>query len=125
VTADPEGAKWEDLITDGTPLPTPWPKESFETAQREIQSRRRELRSRGRPEAEMEALFRAERERVTGLLSAAPYAGAVGTFEGAMYQAEGYYRSQSDCIMFTRDEVGFCAACRRGIERVIDMYAHR
>jgi hypothetical protein len=25
--------------------------------------------------------------------------------------------------MFTRDEVGFCAVCRRAIERVIAMYA--
>jgi hypothetical protein len=24
--------------------------------------------------------------------------------------------------MFTRDEVGFCAVCRRAIERVIDLY---
>jgi hypothetical protein len=35
----------------------------------------------------------------------------------------GYYRPQQDCIMFTRDEVGFCAVCRRAIERVIRMYA--
>jgi IgA Peptidase M64 len=34
-----------------------------------------------------------------------------------------YYRPQQDCIMFTRDEVGFCAVCRRAIERVIRMYA--
>jgi hypothetical protein len=40
-----------------------------------------------------------------------------------MYQAKGYYRPQADCIMFTRDEVGFCAVCRRAIERVIDLYA--
>ena len=40
-----------------------------------------------------------------------------------MYEGRGYYRPQQDCIMFTRDEVGFCAACRRAIERVIRMYA--
>jgi len=28
-----------------------------------------------------------------------------------------------DCIMFTRDRVGFCPVCRRTIERVIDLYA--
>ena len=39
-----------------------------------------------------------------------------------MYEATGYYRPQADCIMFTRDEVGFCAVCRRAIERVIDLY---
>ena len=39
-----------------------------------------------------------------------------------MYEAKGYYRPQVDCIMFTRDEVPFCAVCRRAIERVIDLY---
>ncbi len=45
--------------------------------------------------------------------------------KGALYEASGYYRPQSDCIMFTRDEVGFCAVCRRAIGRVIDQYAGR
>ncbi len=70
----------------------------------------------------MEALFREERERTTKLLGSGPNAGKVGGFEGAMYEAKGYYRSQADCIMFTRDEVGFCAVCRRAIDRIIDLY---
>jgi hypothetical protein len=69
----------------------------------------------------MDALFREERAWTTRLL--APFAGKVGAVEGAMYEATGYYRPQADCIMFTRDEVGFCAVCRRAIERVIAMYA--
>jgi hypothetical protein len=71
----------------------------------------------------MEALFREERVSDTKLLSSGPNAGKVGAFEGAMYEATGYYRPQQDCIMFTRDEAGFCAVCRRAIERVIAMYA--
>ena len=39
-----------------------------------------------------------------------------------MYEATGYYRPQVNCIMFTRDEVGFCAVCRRAIERIIDLH---
>jgi hypothetical protein len=42
-----------------------------------------------------------------------------------MYEPRGLYRPQADCIMFTRDEVGFCSVCRRAIERVIDLYATR
>ena len=42
-----------------------------------------------------------------------------------MYEATGYYRPEADCIMFTRDEVGFCAVCRRAIEATIDRYAPR
>ena len=71
----------------------------------------------------MEELFRQERDRSTRQLASGPYARTVGAFEGAMYRAKGYYRPQADCIMFTRDEVGFCAVCRRAIERVIDLYA--
>jgi IgA Peptidase M64/Peptidase M64 N-terminus len=123
VTADPRAAKWHDLVGSGTPLPTPWPKEAFEAEQARIQARRRQIRAEKRPEAEMEALFRGERETMTSLLGSAPFSGKVGAFEGALYEATGYYRPQPDCIMFTRDEVGFCAVCRRAIERVIALYA--
>jgi IgA Peptidase M64/Peptidase M64 N-terminus len=121
-TADAHAEKWKDLITPGTPLPTPWPKEAFEALQKEIQARRQEIRAQKRPEEEMDALFREERERTAKLLESGPYAKAVGAFEGAMYEAKGYYRPQSDCIMFTRAPA-FCAVCRRAIERIIDLYA--
>ena len=88
-----------------------------------IQERRRAIRAQKRPEAEMEALFREERGLATKILGSGPNASRVGAFEGAMYEGRGYYRPQQDCIMFTRDEVGFCAVCRRAIERVIRMYA--
>jgi hypothetical protein len=123
VTADPHAAKWADLVAPGTPLPTPWPKQEFETAEREIQEKRREIRAEHRPEQEMEDLFRSERDLLTKMLGEAKWAHHVGAFEGAMYAAKGYYRPQQDCIMFTRDEVGFCAVCRRAIERIIGMYA--
>ena len=122
-TADPQAAKWRDLVSAGVPRPTPWPKDEFEAAQRDIQARRRKIREQKRPEAEMEALFLEERTLMTKLLGSVPYAGRVGAFEGAIYEAKGYYRPQVDCIMFTRDEVGFCAVCRRAIERVIALYA--
>jgi len=123
VTADAQASKWKQLLSPGVPLPTPWPKEQFEPMQQEIQNRRRTIRAAHRPEEEMEALFREEREQDSKLLSSGPNAGKVGAFEGAMYEARGYYRPQQDCIMFTRDEVGFCAVCRRAIERVIRLYA--
>ena len=122
-TADPHAAKWSGLIASDTPLPTPWPKQQFESLEKEIQARRRQIRAAHRPEQEMEALFREEREKTTALLAAGPYGHAVGAFEGAMYEGRGYYRPQADCIMFTRDEVGFCAVCRRAIERIIDLYS--
>jgi hypothetical protein len=50
------------------------------------------------------------------------YRDRVGAFEGANYEARGYYRPQIDCIMFSRT-TRFCAVCRRAIERVIDFYS--
>jgi hypothetical protein len=119
---DPAALKWKDLVTPGTPIPTPWPKEEFEQYTREIQQRRRQIRAQNRPEAEMDALFREEMARDTELLKRPPHGGRVGAFEGANYEARGYYRPQADCIMFTRDQVPFCAVCRRAIERIIDLY---
>ena len=55
------------------------------------------------------------------MLGSEKYAGKIGAFEGANYEAKGYYRSEVDCIMFTRHKT-FCAVCRRAIERVIGMY---
>jgi hypothetical protein len=70
----------------------------------------------------MEKLFAEELALTKPLLARAPYGDKVGAFEGAMYEAKGYYRPESDCIMFTRNMEGFCAVCRRAIERVIDLY---
>ena len=122
-TADPKAAKWADLIAPGTALPTPWLKQEFESEQQRIQARRRELRAQHHPETEIEALFREEMGLDQKLLDAPEYAGKTGAYEGANYEARGYYRPQTDCIMFTRDPVGFCSVCRRAIERVIDLYA--
>jgi hypothetical protein len=122
---DPARLKWKDLVQPGTPLPTPWPKEPFEELSKAAQQRRREIRANNRPESEMDALFRDELERDTALLAGGPYAAKVGAFEGASYQARGLYRSQSDCIMFTRDRVPFCAVCRRAIDAILDLYGRR
>jgi len=50
------------------------------------------------------------------------WAGKVGLFEGAGYKAKGLYRSEIDCKMFHKGLVGFCTACRRGLESMIDYY---
>jgi len=118
---DPANLKWKDLVAAGTPIPTPWPKDDFERFEAQIQKQRRELRAAGKPESEMEELFRKEREQEDAMFAASKYADSVGAFEGADYQAKGYYRPQMNCIMFTRHQ-SFCAVCRRAIERVIGMY---
>ncbi len=125
VTTDLAHLKWAALTTPGTPLPTRWKKDEFEAYQKDVQARRRQIRKDRKPESVMDALFREERQHDTRLLDSGPEAGKVGAFEGADYHAKGYYRPQSDCIMFTRDEVPFCAVCRRTLERVIALYTQR
>ncbi len=120
---DPSQLKWKDLVTPGTPLPTPWAKEEFEKHTAAIQQRRRDIRARNAPEAEMDALFREQRAWDHKFLAAMPYSGRVGAFEGAAYEARGLYRPEADCIMFTRDPVGFCRVCQRAISRIIDLYS--
>ena len=119
---DPAKLKWRDLVAPGTPLPTPWPKEKFETLSRDYQERRRKIRAERAPEEQMDALFTEEKGVEARLLGSDTYSGKVGAFEGAMYEAKGYYRPQTDCIMFTRDDVPFCAVCRRAIETVMNLY---
>src|SRR5215207_6238424 len=119
---DPANLKWKDLVSADTPLPTPWGKEAFESYSRGIQERRRQIRAERKPEEVMEALFREELEHEGKMFAGEKYAGRVGAFEGANYEAKGFYRPEVDCIMFTRTN-HFCAVCRRAIERVIDMYA--
>jgi hypothetical protein len=121
---DPERLKWRDLVEPGTPLPTPWEKDPYEARSREIQAKRRELRASGAPETQIDAHFREQMAWESTLLASMKYSGRVGAFEGANYEARGMYRSEADCIMFTRDPVGFCRVCRRAIERVIDQYAN-
>lgn len=122
---DPAALKWGDLVDTGTPIPTPWEKEKFELLQRDIQKRRRAIRAANRPESEMDALFREEQRETAPLLASGPHAGKVGAFEGANYEAKGSFRPQTDCIMFTRNEVPFCRVCQRAIARIVDLYAGR
>jgi len=81
------------------------------------------LREINAPESQMDKLFTEEREWETKFLGSQQYAGKVGAFEGAAYEPKGLYRPETDCIMFTRDEVGFCRVCRKAIERIIDEYS--
>jgi hypothetical protein len=120
---DPAALKWKDVVAPGTSLPTPWPKEAFERYSKDLQQKRRAIRAANRPEAEMDALFREQERHDTALLNEGPHAGKVGAFEGANYEARGYYRPQADCIMFTRDNVPFCAVCRRAIEAILDLHS--
>jgi hypothetical protein len=117
---DPASLKWRDLVEPGTPLPTPWEKEPFEERSRAYQAERKKRLAEGATPADIDELFRRQKVVETKALSSMRWSGKTGAFEGASYEARGLYRPSADCIMFTRDEVGFCPVCRRAIERRID-----
>lgn len=119
---DANNLKWKDLVAKETPLPTLWQKEEYEKHSREYGKRRAQIRAENRPEEVMEALFAENREFEIQLFAKENYVGKVGAFEGANYEATGYYRPEVDCIMFTRSKE-FCKVCKRAIERVVDLYS--
>lgn len=70
----------------------------------------------------MNELFRSERAFTNNLFAKAPNRDVIGAFEGANYQASGYYRSAMQCLMFDRSE-RFCRVCQDGIIDIIDLYS--
>jgi hypothetical protein len=119
---DPSSLKWGSLVAADTPVPTPWAKADFEERSRAIQVERRAIRAAARPEAEMDALFRRQRDDEEARLGAEPWAGRVGAFEGANYEASGYYRPAADCIMFSRNRVPFCPVCHHALDAIINFH---
>ncbi|HYG70556.1 MAG TPA: IgA Peptidase M64, partial [Anaeromyxobacteraceae bacterium] len=111
ITADGTNPKWKDLVAPGTPLPTPWPKDAFVKSAVAFQDQRKKIRAENGPESAMDALFLAQKQEETALLSKAGHAHAVGAFEGANYEATGFFRPQVDCVMFSRNDVPFCRVC--------------
>ena len=119
---DKNNLKWKDLVEERTPVPTPWNKEPFDQFGYRIQQERDSLRAAKVPEEVMEALFMRQMKQEDEYFAVEQYRDKVGAFEGAGYLAKGLYRSQIDCIMYTR-HMQFCKVCQRSIENVIDLYS--
>ena len=118
---DPNNVKWADLVDADTTLPTPWPKEAYDKHSMAYQEIRAKMREDNVPEAKMNELFRSNQEIVEGMFSETPHGDDIGAFEGANYQSTGFYRSEQNCLMFTRT-THFCKVCSNAIEQVIDEY---
>ncbi len=120
---DPENIKWKHMIEEGTPLPTPWVQTIYDSTSYNFQKIRNDLRSQGASEARMDEYFAEVKAVTRPMLENEPYFGKVGAFEGAAYMGKGMYRSEVDCIMFTRNPTTYCRVCTAGIERIIDLYS--
>ena len=126
--------KWAGLVGDRVPVPTPWAKAEHDAMDAAYQKQRGQydaliakLMTSGAPQAEIDAaiqgsedLSRSHQDRLDAWFAAQPQHGLVGVFEGAGYSATGVYRSQLDCIMFSKGLKDFCAACGVGIGEVVE-----
>jgi hypothetical protein len=134
---DPKNLKWKDLVTPGTPVPTPWEKEEFDKNDLAYQAVRRELNNKiaemtraGAPADEVAKVVAESEQKskdqagwVDAYLHSSKFAGQTGAFEGAGYAAKGLYRSAIDCIMFTKGAKPYCPVCEAAVRRMILFYA--
>lgn len=132
----PGGLKWSALVEEGTPIPTPWNKPSFDAASQAYQKQRNELNDQiaaasrsGAPpeeiaplEEELELLSAEHTQQAATALASEPYSGRVGAFEGAGYASTGLYRPMLDCLMFRRGVQPFCRVCERAVADTIRYY---
>jgi len=119
---DKDNLKWKDLVEEETPIPTPWNKEEFDEYGYAVQKERGELRAAHVEESVMEDFFMKAHHKQDEYFANEQYKDKVGAFEGAGYNQYGLYRSQLDCIMFTR-HTKYCKVCQRSISNVINQYS--
>jgi len=117
-----EQLKWQHLVESGTELPTAWPKTEYEAHSLEYQKVRAKIREENRPESEMNELFIHNQEVVEKMFSESENSATIGAFLGANYSAQSFYRSEMNCLMFTRSN-DFCQVCSNAIEDMINMYS--
>jgi len=114
--------KWQNKLNKSTPLPTSWPKQAYERHSHQYQKIRAQLRKDNKPESEMDKLFHDNQSIVENMFAKAENNSVIGAFEGANYSAKGYYRSEMNCIMFTRT-TEFCQVCQHSIIDMINLYS--
>ena len=89
-------SKWQDMLPEGTPIPTP-----------------------------VDSLERQDVRRIWQDLAPEQKARlnhALGVYEGGGYQSRGVYRPVQECRMKINECEDFCPVCTRAIERMIDFY---
>jgi 16S rRNA G1207 methylase RsmC len=129
--------KWENLITPGIEIPTPWEKENYDKMDYAWQKERRELnkhiaelKRNKTPQKEIDAAQneynikdKSHSDEVDKYLMNSKYWNKVGAFEGAGYSAKGMYRSMLDCVMFSKGTKPFCKVCEEQVGKVIKHFA--
>jgi len=106
--------KWRERVPDGVPVPTPWCHSEY-------------LRLISLQQGSDGDASRLSRQvavaNLSELLAREPWANTVGVFEGARYQANGMYRSEVNCRIFSQGASRFCGICRETIARALTLSA--
>ena len=90
-------AKWQDLLPEGTPVPTPEDR----------------IGTDGDVRRGWKTLSEADKRLLNG---------KIGVYEGAGYRKRGVYRPTQVCRMRINECEEFCPVCTRALEYVIDCY---
>jgi hypothetical protein len=114
--------KWRQFITGGTRLPTPWNKSEYDAHFSRYVKRYFAARDAHLNESTIDKLMQDAAARGSAILRKNGKPSQTGLFEGANGHAQGVFRSQVDCIMFSYQTEYFCAACSSAIERMIDAH---
>jgi hypothetical protein len=133
---DPKKLKWQDVVTPGTAVPTPWEKADYDVMDRAYQKQRQALNEKiaklkraGAPRAEIEKAqdeserLSAENAKATdAYLAKSKFVAQVGAFLGAGYSSEGLYRPMLQCLMFQKGNLPLCKVCESALVRMITHY---
>jgi hypothetical protein len=135
---DPSQLKWQDFISPGLEIPTPWGKDIYDSLTTAIQtiyqSKRDTLAALKEKNADKETITRISREfdqkrsevhkHIEDFYDKHPLKGKVGAFEGAGYNSEGFYRPTINSIMhrFSASEKKFYPVNENAIVQMILYY---
>ncbi len=89
-----DNIKWHKKISASTPIPTPWNKTAYDL----ISNKNKK------------SFYHKNQE---------PYEHEIGVFQGAGYDNDNLYRSQVDCVMFSKNKLEYCKICSTAIEKFL------
>lgn len=124
---DPNNVKWKHLLTPGIPIPTPWGQEEIAVLQTERSIIRERLRSNELSDEKRDELetrireIRGQTRKIRDKYNEL-YAGKIGVFEGAGYQAKDLYRSEIKVGMFNAETFSYGPVSEECIMRAIKHY---
>ncbi len=121
----PGQVKWNQFVTPGLPIPTPWQQEKYDNENSRYAREKAEIEQRGETHQKINKLSAAHRETIQNFFKTHPYRGQVGAFQGAGYKSRGIYRPSLECLMFSTRTLEFDPVCTEAIQKRIMFYTHQ